>query len=268
MYHVHARGGHPMERTQMAHSLRNVAIVLVLMLASNAQAQAQTLEAESVQRTACTYEFGSGDFRWCVSATGNIVRLTSPQDFEHIRVGSVNEGYVLCTPAAGSYFDNGNASGGWEDPVLINGPSENAVTIERTTTDGLFTLRQEITGNNNARNITIRMTLTNNGGDVENVRVLRSADLDIDDSRGNDVFDKSADAAWARQLHAVSLAALNHNVDHHARVSGNLAPRNCAPAAQNYLPSIGADLAVSVRYDLGDLAAGASTVVRFRYHVY
>jgi hypothetical protein len=260
---------HKPRRTNMAQSVRYVVIALALVLASNLSAQAQTLEAESA-RTACRYELGSNQFRWCVSATGNIVQLTSPDDYEHIAVGSVSEGYAVCTPdgdGGGPYVDNGSLSSGWADPVLVAEPTETGVTIERTTTDGRFTLRQQFTGNAGNRQITVRMTLTNNGGDAENVRLLRSADLDIDNTRGNDVFDKSSDSAWARQVHAVSLSALNHNVDHVVRVSGNLAPRNCGPANQNYLPSA-ADNAVSVRYDLGELAAGESKSVRYRYRVY
>lgn len=251
----------------MSHQLRTVVIALLFLVAFNAPIQGQTLAPEAAAQPACAYQFGSGNFTWCVTANGNIARLTSPRDFEHIAVGNVSEGYVVCTPDGGSYFDTGAASSGWASPILAADPTEDGVTITRTTLDGRFTLLQEIAGRHTSRTISIRATLTNNGGIVENVRLLRTADLDIDNTRGNDVFDRSADSAWARQHHAVSLSALNENVEHQTRVSANLSPRNCAPAAQAELPSIG-DLAVSVRYDLGHFEAGESKVVRFRYTVY
>lgn len=251
----------------MAYRLRIVVITVFVFLAVIASARAQTIAADSVVRPACAYQFGAGDFVWCVSEAGNIARLTSPHEAEHIRVGSVDEGYVVCSPDGGPYFDTGMSASGWDAPTLVEPPTEDSVRIARTTTDGRFSLLQEIRGNPRRRHLTIRMTLTNNGS-ATNVRLLRSADLDIDGSRANDVFDSSADAAWARQVHAVSLAALNHNVGHHARVSANLSPRHCGPAAQTILPAVGADLAVSVRYDLGELGAGESAAVLFRYQVY
>jgi hypothetical protein len=251
-------------------SLRNVATVLTLFLAAVATAQAQSVDDPSAPSTDCKYEFGEGAFVWCVSENGNIVRLTSPKEAEHIRVGNVAEGYVVCAPGTGDgpYSDVNVASSGWGAAVLVEPPSETGVIIERTTTDGRFTLRQEFTGNRRDRSITIRMTVTNNSEDVDSVRLLRTADLDIDNTAGGDVFDKSRNAAWARQVRAVTLAALNRRVDHQVRVSKNRTPRNCVPAPYDDLPAVGLDLAASVRYDLGKLATGESHVVRVRYQVY
>jgi len=250
----------------MKHHLRIVVAVLFLA-AFGAQSQAQTLEAAAAQ-PACGYQFGSGDFVWCVTANGNIVQLTAPRDFEHIAVGNVNEGYALCTPDGGPYFDTGAASAGWADAIVVVDPAEeDGLSITRTTLDGRFTLEQQIIGRKGSRAITIRATVTNNGGAVDNVRLLRTADVDVDNTRGNDIFDRSADSAWARQQHAVSLTALNEHAPHQSRVSANLSPRNCAPAAQPDVPVQG-DFAISVRYDLGPFAPGESKAVGFRYAVY
>lgn len=251
------------------NALRIVVVSLViLVVASLAPAHGQSL-VDSDQSTDCAYEFGSGAFVWCVSEGGNLVRLTSPGDAEHIRVGNVAEGYVVCAADVGPYFDVNVASSGWEAPVLVEPPGDTGVSIERMTSDGRFTLLQAFTQNRADRSITIRMTVTNNGEEIGNVRLLRSADFDMDNTRNGDVFDKSDNAAWARQTNSVTLAALNRGVDHHVRLSANLAPRNCSPNAHyGPVPSSGTDLAASIRYDLGHLAPGESRSVRVRYKVY
>jgi hypothetical protein len=162
---------------------------LGLFVAFASGAEAQDVDDPVVPSMDCRYEFGSGGFAWCVSENGNLVRLTSPREAEHIAVGNVAEGYVVCAPGSGDgpYSDVNVASSGWGPAVLVEEPSETGVSIERTTIDGRFTLLQTFTGNRRDRSITIRMTLTNNGADVDRVRLLRTADLDIDGSSGDDV---------------------------------------------------------------------------------
>ncbi len=157
------------------------------------------------------------------------------------------------------------------DPSTDVPPAEpiaaSSITIERSTIDGRFTLRQVIRANKRDRAITITMTLTNNFDEIAGVQLLRSADFDVDNTFNGDVFDKSADAAWARQAHSVTLSALNRNLTHQTRISSNLAPRTCLPTSFFGIPAVNADLAASIRYDVGTLAAGDSKILRFRYRV-
>ena len=249
-------------------SLRKIVVVGVgLLLASVASAHAQIVPVE--EAPACAHSFGSGGFVWCVSEAGNLVSFASPAGFEHIRVGNVIEGYAVCVPGAGldPYSDMAIFSSGWAEPVLIGEPDETSITIERTTTDGRFTLLQRFVGNRGQRAIEIFMTLTNNLEELANVRLLRNADLDIDGTRTSDVFDRTLDSAWARQSHAVSLIARNRAVDHETRLSINLAPRDCTPQSIGVAPTVGRDLAASVRYDIGTLGTGESRTLRFIYRV-
>lgn len=251
----------------MKKSLGNVAYVVTLILASAALAQAQSVDDPTTPGTDCKYEFGSGDFAWCVSAAGNIVRLSS-NGAEHIAVGTVAEGYVVCASEEGPYYDVHAVSAGWGEPVLVEGPADDAVTIERTTLDGRFTLLQFIhaTAGNS---ITIRMTLTNNGRRrINNVMLLRSADLDVDGTEAGDVFDVSENAALVREKSAVALVALREALPHEARVATDVAPTTCTPDAWSPLPATDVDLAASIRYDLGRMAEGKSKSVRVRYQVF
>ena len=217
--------------------------------------------------TECAHTFGHEEFAWCVSENGNLVALTSPAGAEHIRVGNVSEGYVVCAPDADSYYDVGTSSAGWEQAILVEAVGPSNVAIERTTTDGRFTLRQDVIGNSRERSITVVMTLTNLLGDATGVQILRHADVDVDNTFADDVFDKSADATWARQVHALTLTAVDGDVPHQTHISADPAPRTCTRAAVRQLPSQDSDLSVSVRYDVGDLAAGATRTVTFAYRV-
>jgi hypothetical protein len=295
-----------------------LASMIVLALAGSAEAQT------TPEIAPCGFRFGSGAFVWCVSESGTLTRLTSPAGAEHIRVGNVNEGYVVCAANASPYYDAGSSSSGWGAPVVVPDPvvpdpvvpdpvvpdpvvldpvvpdpvvadsvaadpvaaesveddpddpstdvaaeatAGSGITIERSTIDGRFTLRQVFSANKGDRSITVAMTLTNNLEEATAVQLLRSADLDIDNTFNGDVFDKSADAAWARQAHSVTLSALNRNLNHQTRVSSNLAPRTCLPTSFFGIPAVNADLAASIRYDVGTLAAGGSKTLRFRYRV-
>src|SRR5688500_15987237 len=111
-------------------NLQSVALAVGLILASAAAAQAQ--QAVSVPPGAeqdplssnCTYNFGSGAFVWCVSESGSVMRLTSPAGYEHIRNGDFLEGYVVCAPGLGPYYETGEyGSSGWGAPVRVSGPS-------------------------------------------------------------------------------------------------------------------------------------------------
>jgi hypothetical protein len=248
-----------------------VAVGFAFLLGLYGTAAAQVLYPEPAPEptpsTECRYAFGSEGFAWCVSENGNVVTLTSPAGAEHLRVGNVAEGYVLCVPGGQPYYDVGVIDAGWGPATLVKEVGVIGVAVERTTTDGRFRLRQDIVGNKLQRSITVFMTLTNLLEDAVGVQVLRHADFDVDNTFGDDMFDRSSDGTWARQLHALTLSAADVEVPHQSRISADLAPRTCTPASTLGLPAADGDLAASVRYDLGELASGASRTVTFIYRV-
>ena len=209
-----------------------VVVSLAFVFAAHGSAHAQLLfgpaPAPPPASTECHTPSCTKSCR-CVSENGNLVALTSPAGAEHIRVGNVSEGYVVCAPDDDSYYDVGTSSAGWEPAILVEAVGPSNVAIERTTTDGRFTLRQDIIGNSRERSITVLMTLTNLLGDATGVQILRHADLDVDNTFADDVFDKSADATWARQVHALTLTAVDGDVPHQAQISADPAPRTRAP---------------------------------------
>lgn len=82
-------------------------LLLGLLLSASAFAQqsAQLTAAATATpaaTSACAYTFTSGGtatvkyLQFCVTVNGNITEFQSPQGAEHIRVGTIGDGYALC----------------------------------------------------------------------------------------------------------------------------------------------------------------------------
>lgn len=113
-----------------------------------------------------------------VNKDGNVASFESPAGYEHIGIGALSEGYVLC-------FTKGSSSvKAWDvmDTTSGFGPSSNPTTskVVRTTTDGSVTLEQEFAFVGPERQLTITHYLKNNTSTtLTNVRLNRQADLDL-----------------------------------------------------------------------------------------
>jgi hypothetical protein len=115
---------------------------------------------------ACSNTFTSGSdntyLAYCVQPDGNIIYISTPAG--HI-MNNIDEGYGLCDATApNTYFDFGDrfgASGNWNAPVQ-NSKTATAVKITRTTSDGIWTLTQNIIQVASTSSIKVSMTLKNN----------------------------------------------------------------------------------------------------------
>src|SRR5271156_1491669 len=159
-----------------------------------------------VTRT-CTYKFTSGSgatyLQFCVTVNGSIVEFNSPEGVEQLdQANTPDEGYGLCDQTTGvGYYDYAYvASTNWNAPTKVSS-SATMVKIERTTTDGLWTLTQTITSvagtNPYAR---VAMELKNNSSDTKTAGLLRYGSPVPDDAGEDDDFDEyfaaSIDSAW------------------------------------------------------------------------
>jgi hypothetical protein len=154
----------------------------------------------------CTYTFTSGSgatyLQFCVTVNGNIVEFNSPQGVEQLSQGGALEGYGICdTSTMVGYYDYAYTdSGNWNPPTTVT-HTATEVKIERTTSDGAWTLTQTIVpvpGTNPYAKIT--MALKNNSGVTKLAYLLRygNADPDAAGSSGNyyENYDGSNDSAW------------------------------------------------------------------------
>jgi len=156
----------------------------------------------------CTYKFTSGSgttyLQFCVTVDGNIVEFQSPAGVEHLSPqGSAPfEGYGVCDQSTSiGYFDYAYTdSGNWGAPTTVS-HTATSVKIERTTSDGAWTLTQTISsvaGTNPYAKVV--MALKNNSGATKDVILLRFANAvpDMGGSTGKffQDYDGTLDSAW------------------------------------------------------------------------
>ncbi len=154
----------------------------------------------------CSYQFTSGSgqtyLQFCVSVNGNIVQFQSPAGVEQLDQGGAHEGYGICdqTPNTG-YYDYAYAdSGNWGAPVKLS-QTATSVKIERTTSDGLWTLTQTITSSAGPNPYAkIVMELKNNSSVNKIIYLYRYADPVPDAAAMEDNFAENYDGdnngAW------------------------------------------------------------------------
>jgi hypothetical protein len=179
---------------------------LTLAATGFSQVEQKTKVADDVSpdaTTACKLTFTSGSspnyLQFCVTVNGNIVEFKSPQPYEHIREGTVLEGYGICDFGSEvRYFDwAAEASTNWE-PATISGSSL-PLTIKRTTSDGIYTLTQVISRNTADPAVIIAMTLKNNTAAPHDFSLLRYADVDANNADAGSFhnwFDFDRESAW------------------------------------------------------------------------
>ncbi len=116
-----------------------------------AQKKTATLSPDATET--CTYKFTSGTgityLQFCVSVNGNIVEFQNPSGVEQFSPnGSAPyEGYGICdiTNSDTQYYDYAYTdSGNWNASTKVTSTAT-SVKIERTTSDGAWTLTQTIT---------------------------------------------------------------------------------------------------------------------------
>jgi hypothetical protein len=220
----------------------------------------------------CTYNFGSGDFQWCVGSTGSLQKLMSPSGAEHIAFGVIIEGSVLCVDNEALYYDRGGLTNvaGWGPPTLIAGPTSGSVTIRLTSLDVIFQLDQKWTSDKSERDLTLQMTLQNISSlPTGPVRLMRLVDIDPNSNPGAP-FDKSRFAGWFRSTDAVSVIALTPApapvVVLASQTNISTTPPPCAATALT-TPGTGTTAVASISYDFGSISAGQKKIVKIGYQV-
>ena len=166
-------------------------IVIVLLLAfGSLTAQSQQTKSGQDQANAtntapCAFDFSSGAnntyFRFCVSATGNIPEIETPQGRAQVSFDR-HEGYGLCNESpAVAYYDYGQFgdSGNWGTATVVSQTAQ-SVKIARTTADGIWTLTQTFTLIPATPSVKVVMALKNNTAAPRVAYLVRYADIDAD----------------------------------------------------------------------------------------
>jgi hypothetical protein len=152
----------------------------------------------------CTYKFTSGSgttyLQFCVTVNGNIVEFDSPSDVEQIDQGSSpDEGYGICDDTTETqYYDYGYEDSSNWNPATKVSSTATSVKIERTTSDGAWTLTQTITSSAGTNPYAkIAMALKNNSSVSKEAQLIRYANANPDYGYPyEENYDGSEDSVW------------------------------------------------------------------------
>jgi len=272
---------------------------LAVVIPVTAQEAQQSLDGPSADSVALYFTWTSAvdrGTRFQISDHGNLLSFTSPNSagavYEHINIGSLSEGYVLCytAPSTGAVnrFDVGGAEAGW-GPNL-NGPP----SVRRRTVDGIFELTQTYVFNATNKSLQITMTLLNISGVVTGVPqtatgviLRRQVDFDIDTGgaqgwagfanrfaadgavRGDGVaaWNDRVDPPAGFEAHGAVLRHVKGNYAHEAKVTEAILDTTCSPAHKDTAATgyARADDGGTIEYRLGSIADRKRAVVTNMY---
>ena len=185
-------------------------------------------------------------------------------------MGTIGEGYALCSGTQVYAYDAGFDEAGW-GPATVKQPANGQtfpVTVTRTTTDGTFQLVQIIAINANKasqspeREVTMQMKLTNlSASTVNNVYLTRYADFDVDGTSDDDIFSISRDTVLAHSGVQQSPGVwIDAPAGHGIMLTGLTGTGVTGPTN---LPA--GDFAGRVAVQVGNVPAGSSKTINFVY---
>lgn len=216
-----------------------------------------------------------------LSNHGNLLRFEGPTGYDHVGVGNLSEGYVLCYNGRRAWDTGSSESGFGQAQASCSG---NSCTITRTTSDGWLRLRQVISKVDIERSLTVEMTLTKIGGPfLTGVVLRRQVDLDVDaggDLGTGDTTNWFAaterESVWAwnaandsgREGHAVMLRQIIRqpgSVPYSAKVTEQILDNSCSPFNLAADGPVRGDYGATIQYNVGSLGQGGTFVGRVQY---
>jgi hypothetical protein len=252
-------------------------------LPARAEVGEQTLGSNgnaAPESTSVYYQYPGRPRVW-LSPHGNVVRFEGPAGYDHIGVGTVIEGYVLCYNGRRAWDLAFSETGFGPSTPRCSG---NTCTVTRNTSDGQFRLQQVITKDSVNRALTIEMSLTKIGfGSAFDVVLRRHADFDVDagGSLGSGNFtswfgasERESVWAWnpanytANEGHMVHLRQLDRRpftVPYSAKVVSSIGDTSCSPGNVAANGPVEGDFAGTIQYDVGFMGQGSTFVGRVQY---
>ncbi len=214
-----------------------IAFVLSAICAFAQQDNAAAAKAANVLGTAtrtCFATFNTALPNFCVTQNGNITNFVYPKGYSQI----FTDGYGLCDITSGSnnrvsYYDDGDQdSGNWQASVITepNGPNTFPLTINRTTLDGFWTVKQVFSRNTSDAYVKVVITWHNNTTVTRSLYTTRYVDIDADGQTIN-YFDGTIDSGWGynKQIYP----------HHGLTIRSNTSPNNHFGYSVQYSGSLG-----------------------------
>lgn len=261
-----------------------LAIALATIMISTAPSAllAKQSKSDAAPESTTTFFTFTGSPRVAVSNHGNIVQFEAPAGYEHLGVGALSEGYVLCTSNSIAYDVGGSESG--FGASTINCTAAGGCTITRNTSDGRLQLKQVIKKPAD-RAFSIAMTVKNlTGSGIAGVVLRRQSDLDVDSggalgtagftnnfasSERDSVYVWNAPNASVNEEHAVTLSQRGKSPASAlslAKTTSAILDTTCNPANLTAAGPVKGDYGATIQFNLGTLGAGktAGGTVQYR----
>lgn len=254
----------------------------LVLLPARAELGEQAISGSNAtpENTGLFYAYPGRPRVW-LSSHGNVLRFEGPAGYDHVGVGELSEGYVLCYGGRRAW-DTGQSESGF-GPSVAN-CSGNTCTVTRTTSDGWMRLRQVITKVDIERSLTIEMTLTKIAGPfVSGVVLRRQVDLDVDTggSLGSGDFvnwfgasERESVWAWnatnntANEGHMVLLRQIMRRpsaVPYFAKVTSAILDNSCSPTNLAVNGPVQGDFGATLQYNVGSMGQNAVFIGRVQY---
>ena len=224
-----------------------------------------------------------------VSTGGNITGYASPNSgsavYEHIGVGAIGEGYVLCYDGSSAAYDLGQSASGGAAPTTTSS------NVTRNTLDGRASLQQTFSltpgGISSATSFLVSMTVTNRtGSPMTNVVLRRQVDFDIDTGGGAGwagfisnhsrtrgtvaAFHDPVEAPAGKESHGIMMMLQSPGGTWETRVTNAILDPSCdptpAPLAANFVSR--GDFGDTMIFRLGTIPAFGSKTSVLRYMRY
>jgi len=213
--------------------------LVILVLSISAFAQVKKVKKPGLASLSpsqdCFATFNDKLPNFCVTQNGNISSFIFPAGFSQL----FTDGYGVCdlTTSAVSYYDDGDQdSGNWLNPIVSepHGPNTFPLTITRTTSDGIWTVKQVFSRNTADAYVKVVITWTNNTAAGKLAYFSRYVDIDADNnvtSPSLNFFDGSANAGWGY--------APSTNTSHGLTVRSNQSDNNFQGFVTSFSDSLG-----------------------------
>jgi hypothetical protein len=279
----------------MTKRLKLVVAIGVLTAALVATASALSRSSSSPKQgrgpdhaTPTAFTFTGGTTTVGVSIHGNVNQFESPAGYEHIGIGSLSEGYVVCYTGPGGAVhgvDTGDDDNGVFGAQSIVGTSITRSTDGSSGDGGALRLKQTFTYTSLTRSLQIQNLLSNvSGVSLTNVVFRRQVDFDVDTGGANgwanfqnnfSTDGYSRVTAWnfpgsapsGLESHSMALRHLSFKKSHIARVTGNILDDSCNAdtALDPNTVQVGEDDGATLIYDVGTLKPGNSAKIIVAY---
>jgi hypothetical protein len=236
------------------------------------------------QKASFTSGSGATFLRVAVSDAGNLLHFESPQGKQSVS----REGYALCSGGFSTLhgYDIGSSQTGFGTPTFSqpNGAGTFPLTVTRNTTDGKLQLKQVwAKPDATEKDVTVTMTATNRtSSKISGVVITRFGDIDAggnDPSTGfNDRGSRTDDSVFQWDDYgdggeaqiSLALTALTFQTGHIPYIEDldGWNPNHCQVSTPVFGPdsfTTRQDLAMRMQYFVGDIAAGASKTVKYKY---